>query len=396
MRHRGVYGEQRAEICARRVEWTRPDVQLKVAKPKSWTICSRIYPAVVVLACAALGGCAAGKRERAALQTIAEPPEGMLYYGFLPGGKNGMGSDFTPAEVASFEQATGKRPTWIYICDNWYEGRRFPRKAAEFVRARGSIPYFRLMLLSGQPIPLPDPVYSLENILRGQFDEDLRRWMRDAREFGGPLMAEYGVEANGFWFPWNGKYNREGGTYADAVDRFRRVYRHIVEISREEGARNIRWVFHVDPWDEPAEDWNRFENYYPGDEWVDWAGVSVYGRQVPSDIYYPSFRTQMDWVYGRLMKVAPTKPVIVCEFGTIKDQGQARWTQAALEDLIGRRWPRVIGFAWWNAQFYNDPKDKGSRSVMTIEDSPDVVEIFRRYVGREPRVLAGAAVEQLK
>ena len=54
-------------------------------------------------------------------------------------------------------------------------------------------------------------------------------------------------------------------------------------MAREEGAYNIRWVFHVDPWDEPVEEWNKFENYYPGDEWIDWVGASVYGRQLPSD-----------------------------------------------------------------------------------------------------------------
>jgi len=307
-----------------------------------------------------------------------------------------MGSDFTPSDVAAFEDATGKRPVWIYFCHNWYEGRRFPWQTAEFVRSHGSIPYLRLMLLSGSPIALPDPVFTLENILRGRFDDDFRRWMRDARRFGTPLIAEYGVEVNGFWFPWNGSYNREGGTYADATDRFRRAYRHIVQISREEGARNIRWVFHVDPWDEPVVDWNRFENYYPGDEWVDWVGVSVYGRQVPSDIYYPSFREQMDWVYGRLTKLAPSKPVIVCEFGTIKGAPQAAWARAALTDLIGHRWPRLIGFAWWNARFRNDPRNARSESVMTVQASPKLVELFRKQVGNEPRVLSGAAAARLK
>ena len=32
-----------------------------------------------------------------------------------------------------------------------------------------------------------------------------------------------------------------------------------------------------------SSDWNKFENYYPGDEWIDWVGASVYGRQLPSD-----------------------------------------------------------------------------------------------------------------
>jgi len=40
------------------------------------------------------------------------------------------------------------------------------------------------------------------------FDADFHRWMRDAKRFGSPLIAEYGVEANGYWFPWNGRWNK--------------------------------------------------------------------------------------------------------------------------------------------------------------------------------------------
>jgi hypothetical protein len=242
------------------------------------------------------------------------------------------------------------------------------------------------MLLSSAAIPRPDPVYSLENILAGRFDPLLRKWMQDARAFGSPLIAEYGTEVNGWWFPWSGLYNKGDGTYADSVARFRATYQHIIQIAREEGACNIRWVFHVDPWDEPVEEWNRFENYYPGDEWIDWVGVSVYGRQLPSEKHAVSFRYQMDWVYARLQQLT-SKPVIVCEFGTIDDPHQAEWTKSALADLLEGRWPKVIGFSWWNAAFKNDPVT-GRWSNMRVEENPALQAIFRDYVGRERAVIS--------
>ena len=52
--------------------------------------------------------------------------------------------------------------------------------------------------------------------------------MQEARRFGSPVIAEYGVEVNGWWFPWNGLYNKEGGSYADSVSRFREAYQHII------------------------------------------------------------------------------------------------------------------------------------------------------------------------
>jgi hypothetical protein len=312
-------------------------------------------------------------------------PGSSLYTGVFPGGRDGRGSDITPADVSAYTRSAGIHPDWVYFCDNWYEGRGFPWRTASWIRAGGSVPYIRMMLLSRNPVPMRDPVFNLENINSGMFDADLHRWMRDARRFGSPLVAEYGVEVNGFWFPWNGLWNRKGGSYSGAAAEFRSAYRRIIQIARDEKALNIRWVFHVDPWDEPVAEWNRFEHYYPGDEWIDWVGVSVYGRQVPGDKYRPSFRYQMDWVYGRLRKLTG-KPVIVCEFGTITEPGQAAWAQAALTDLLAGRWPAVIGFSWWNAAFFNDPADPKQRSNMRIQDSPELEAVFRSLAGEDKRV----------
>ena len=320
------------------------------------------------------------------IQTLVEPRAGNYYHGVFPGSKNGMGGDITLSDVKVYQHAVGKSLAWVYFWNNWYENPHFPYDTASWIRANGSVPYIRLMLLSSPTIPRPDPVYSLQNIIDGKFDALFRNWMQDARKFGSPVIAEYGVEVNGWWFPWNGLYNKEGGSYEDSVARFREAYRHIIRIGREEGAYNIRWVFHVDPWDEPIVDWNKFENYYPGDEWIDWVGASVYGRQLPSDPQAESFRSQMDWVYGRMQRLTD-KPFIVCEFGTIDDAHQPAWTTAALSDLLGGRWPRVIGFSWWNASFEND-RISGLASNMQVQENPNLQAIFRKYVGQNQAVIS--------
>lgn len=58
-----------------------------------------------------------------------------------------------------------------------------------------------------------EPTFTLDRIVNGDFDDDLRVWARAARDFGSPLIAEFGTEVNGEWFPWNGVWN--GGSVAD-------------------------------------------------------------------------------------------------------------------------------------------------------------------------------------
>jgi len=56
---------------------------------------------------------------------------------------------------------------------------------------------------------------------------------------------------------------------------------------RKEGAGNITWCFHIAPPQETGstatlESWNNIKNYYPGDEYIDWIGASIYGADTPN------------------------------------------------------------------------------------------------------------------
>ena len=107
------------------------------------------------------------KRVTATGDIIVEPPPGKLYHGVFPGGSNGMGGDITSRDLLVYQAAVGKQPTWVYFCNNWYESPAFPYQTAAWIRANGSVPYVRLMLLSSADIPRPDPVYSLQRIIDG-------------------------------------------------------------------------------------------------------------------------------------------------------------------------------------------------------------------------------------
>ena len=326
------------------------------------------------------------------VEVVSPPPAGDMYHGVFPGGVTGEEDDITPASLSSYEQTAGKPAAWVYFSHNWYRDRGFPAQTATWIRDAGSVPYIRLMLRSSAEFGVAEPTFTLERITNGEFDTDLRAWARSASDFGSPLIAEYGTEVNGEWFRWNGIWN--GG--AVGPERFREAYRHIITIAREAGANNILWVFHANNRDDPDEPWNRLENYYPGDEWIDWIGVSVYGAQTPREEDTGSFRESMDAIYPRLTSLNPGKPIVLLEFGVTSGNpgvDQAAWAKGALEDITSSRWARLMGFSWWNEAWENDDNPLHNTD-MRVQDNAALAEVFRGLVGRQDNVLGRAILTE--
>ena len=335
---------------------------------------------------------------------IALPPAGKLYHGVYPGGKTGEEDDITATDVRSYQDTVGQKVAWVYFSDNWYRSRAFPLATCTWIRKLGSVPFVRLMLRSspdeisaaghhaapkaqGGPRPAAtETVFTLQAIIDGDFDADLTAWAQGAKAFGTPMIVEYGTEVNGAWFPWNGKYAGAGTlngfgdpTKPDGPERFVAAYRHIVNLMRNAGASNLTWVFHVNWDDTPEAAWNRFTQYYPGGDVVDWLGISGYGYLTSQDDYPPeSLRMEMDSAYEELTALAPGKPIMLLEFGCTAGNPQTApedWAQAALDDLFANRWPRVRGFSWWNEHWENDD-DPADDTTMRVQDTPALAQVF--------------------
>ena len=154
-------------------------------------------------------------------------------------------------------------------------------------------------------------------------------------------------------------------------------------------------MFHVNESDWPDNNWNRLENYYPGDGYVDWVAFSAYGPQTPKQNEGESFRGMADSCYKRLRKLAPEKPVIVAEFGcthTSKASNKDgelradRWAGAALRDIFAGRWQEVVGFSWWNESWENDDNPEHDTN-MRVQDWGKLGRAFRKQLRKNKNKL---------
>ena len=333
-----------------------------------------------VLACALAAGCG-GRAPRSLSSAPAEvpvaaphallvPDAGRLYHGVLPRGTTEPDSDVSPESLDGYERAVGRKVAWVYFSNDWFRSRAFPDHTAGWIRARGAIPFIRLMMRS-QPQPLvTDPNFTLARIIGGEFDGDLTAWADAARAFATPLAVEYGTEVNGDWNPWSAPYN---GGLDVGPDLFRQAYRHVVTVMRARGASNITWALHYDAENYPQDPRNVPASYYPGDDVVDWVGISAYGSERSNDDRCPTFRALVDGMVPQLRAATTTKPLFIFEFGNTDNNPRCAagpWVTAALADLLGGRWPDVRGFSWWNERWFNDG---ALGSNMLVQQAPSEV-----------------------
>jgi hypothetical protein len=333
------------------------------------------------------------------LQDLAVPEKGAYTGAYVDFGD---GEDSVTLEaLGRFEKMTGKHQAIIAFGNFWGE-QGFALKSAQIVTRYGAIP---LIFWSPWDKPYSESMlpsqFNLYNILSGMWDAYIDKWAEDARDFGKPLLVAWGIEMNGTWFPWSGYYY--GGGQKDLVNEppkpealgpgiYKQAYRYVVERVRAKGAKNIQWVFHVNNHSYPNTNWNRYASYYPASGYVDWLGLSVYGK-ISKDMDWSSFYDVCHLAYDEINKVDPSKPLMVAEWGVGEypaNGSKAEWIKKAFIDFQ-ERFPHVKAAVFWHERWQN--KDE-SYSNLRVNSSPEALEAYREglrspyWIGR-PRFRPG-------
>jgi hypothetical protein len=246
------------------------------------------------------------------------------------------------AEVARLEERSGLRFGIVSLYQSWGPGRDydFPLEAARAIRRRGAIP-----MITWEPwtrrFDWPDSLEWLREdrrvfaeVLLGRFDEHLRRWAGQLRDFGEPVFLRFAHEMDNPMYPWS----EAGGNTAE---EFVLAWRYVVKTFQREGASNVAWVW------SPLRS-NRLDDYFPGRRFVDWIGLTAlnYGeaggawRPLPA-IYEPFRRWRRERGHEH--------PVLFAEFGSTAHGGDpARWVEESLLQTV-RSWPEVEGIVFFHS-----------------------------------------------
>jgi hypothetical protein len=131
----------------------------------------------------------------------------------------------------------------------------------------------------------------LKKARKGEYDTVIRQFSTWAKTIDRPLYLRIGYE-------FDGEHNQMKPS--DYV----RAYRRIVDIMREEHTDNIAFVWQS--YAAPTYKAYALSDWYPGDEYVDWVGISLFAQ-----LYSPELNKEADDVFNFAKQ--HKKPVMVAE-----------------------------------------------------------------------------------
>jgi hypothetical protein len=257
-----------------------------------------------------------------------------------------------PAALDTFTRAVGHQPAIVHIYSTW-SSRPFDHAQLDSVWARGAVPLVTWEPwgeFEGTGIPLTE-------IVAGGRDAYIAEAAREAASWGGPFFVRFAHEMNGGWYPW--------GTFRNTPALYKAAWRHVVSIFRAEGADNVRWVW------TPYADAERlpFKRYYPGDKWVDWAGLDGFNWGRP----FASFQKIFEDSYKATVRFT-SKPLMIAETGSVEGAGTAKavWISRALKRALPR-YPHIRALVW-----FSDVHPSGTD--WRIETSPAALSALGRVL----------------
>lgn len=318
------------------------------------------------------------------------PPENGCYVGAMAAMEVTEEEPFVTAEyLQQFEELSGKPVAMAWAAYVWEKDVSLRQRLDE-VERYGAVPVIQL---TPQPVFKDDPWYipdyALQRIIDGNFDDALSRNVADViKRYGKPVMMSFAGEMNGDWYSYSGIF--QGGdtttefgdpSKADGPERYVAAYRHIIELFQDREVNNVTWLFHPNDISYPEEAWNSIKAYYPGDEYIDWVGISLYGADSP-DAPWDSFESRMNLIYSELTSLFPNKPFMLAEWGVGEwpEKGdKAAWITEAFTTLQSK-YTHIKCAIYWHEKWENDD---GSWSDLRINSSDEALNAYKNGISSD-------------
>jgi mannan endo-1,4-beta-mannosidase len=270
------------------------------------------------------------------------------------------GNPITAPQLAAVASDTVRPPQLVVFFQQWPEdpaAREFPRASLDAIAATGAEPVVTWEPMFYRRADGAETMIAAQRIVGGDYDGYITAFAREAAAWGRPLIVRFAHEMNLNRYHWGGPAADYGPA---SPEKFRAMWRHVVEIFRREKATKVRWAFSPNCESVPgagnpaAAPWNTARAYYPGDEFVDVLGMDGYNWGNTQTLAkhgwnsaWRSFAGTFGALHAELRALAPGKPVYVFETACAPTGGDRAAWLAELATTV-RTW-RLEGVVWFEA-----------------------------------------------
>ena len=316
------------------------------------------------------------KIEASEERKLLAPLDNKIYFAAFPdfGGSEDI---VTKNRIERFESLSMKELVWAPFSQHWFNGLAYPKAEIDTISEMGIVPYVRFLPRSDLKQFKVETNFTLEKIINGDFDAELIAWAQSANNHNVPIIIDFALEMNGDWFGWSGKLN--GGQSENAPKKYRDAYRHIIDIFRAQNVNHVTWFFHPTIKSTPSEEWNSPKYYYPGDDYIDWIGVSIYGAFHPGENYWDTFEEILEQNYKKILEVSSTKPLAILELGVTDHHSlgkKDKWLKDAFEVILSQKYLHFRAVTYWHENWDND----GSLTSLRVDSSLESLSAFRKAI----------------
>ncbi|MBN2737297.1 MAG: hypothetical protein JXR70_09975 [Spirochaetales bacterium] len=198
---------------------------------------------------------------------------------------------------------------------------------------------------------------SNRDVINGSKDAYITRTANDIRNYGREIWIPLFHEGNGNWYPWaiGDSSDNNNSSYVSA-------YRHVVDLFRNAGANNVRWIFNINCTNNGAN--TSYLGHYPGDNYVDYLAIDGYNWGTTQDwgSLWQNFDQIFRSAYNALSGI--NKPMIIDEIASTEIGGdKAAWITDSY-NKISNSYPRIKAVSWFSENKETDWRVNSSQASL--------------------------------
>jgi beta-mannanase len=201
-----------------------------------------------------------------------------------------------------------------------------------------------------------EPTSGYDSINNGSQDSIIKKFAEGAKAYGYPVILAPFHEMNGNWDVWDGTVgNNSPAKFIAAWKRLHDLF---------SAATNVKFALAYNSNSVPNTTGNQFDDYYPGDAYVDYVGVDGFNFGSP----WQSFQSIFSSPLTKLAKY--NKPIYIFSMGSVPGSQKSAWIADALGVQIFK-YP-IAGWVWFNQD--------GNDGNWVVNSDPASLSSFKQVI----------------